>query len=163
MADVYASLYSTSDSAMPVKGYSVFPTSSLTLDTSAYSEGYVFSDKVEWTNVIRQSEDITAIHTVTIIDDDEQNMAFDLVFFNADFTAGTKNTAWAVNMSDCLGYIPIASSDYANFSGSSVASLKNVGLILHSTGSSIFMGTMSRGTGSFTATGVKVKLGMYQD
>lgn len=141
--------------------------SALTLDTSIYADGDVLSDLLTVTGGVRRAGLYGKVVSLQVIDKDDQGAAFDVFFFDRSITAGTKNAAWAVSDSDmayCLGKIAVGGSDYQDLGGNRVAlpSVREF-VVKANSGTSLYVATMSRGTGTYTASGLLLKIGIEQD
>lgn len=139
----------------------------LTLDTSAYASGDVMADTQTLTNAVRVSGGRAILQSLTVIDEDDQAQAFDLLFFLANRSLGTENSAPNIsdtNARDCLGFVKVATTDYIDLGGVQVACLRGLGLVLEASGSrDLYLGTIIRGAATYTASGVKLKLGLLWD
>jgi hypothetical protein len=139
----------------------------LTLDTSAYAVGDVLADQLTITNAVLSSAGTGRILAVTVIDIDDQGQPFDIIVFNQTTTVGTKNAAWAVSdaaMLNALGIIKIESADYTDLGSNRIATVQGLSIgIQPSSGTSIFIGTISRGTGTYTAAGLRLVFTIERD
>ena len=140
----------------------------LTLDTSIYADGDVLSDTATLTNAMRVAAGGGTLRSIVLIDEDDQGTALDVVFFKATQSLGTKNSAPNISDSaarDCLGSVNIATTDYIDLGGVRVATKRDLNLALESASGSrdIFIGTITRGgTPTYTANGLRVKIGIEQ-
>lgn len=138
----------------------------LALDTSTYADGDVLSDTATVSNAMRVNAGKGKLRSITVIDEDDQGVALDVVFFKATQSLGTKNAAPSIsdaNARDCLGFVSIASGDYIDLGGVRVATKRDINLMVEAdTGStSLFIGTITRGgTPTYTASGLKLKIGI---
>lgn len=138
----------------------------LTLDTSPYAAADVLSDTATMTNAVRVSAGKTVLKSITVIDEDDQGQAFDIFFFKVTQSLGTKNSPPSITDTqarDCLGFIKIETADYSDLGGVQIATKNNLALVLeaNTAATSIFIGTICRsGTPTYTANGIKLKLGV---
>lgn len=138
----------------------------LVLDTSAYADGDSFCDLVTLTQALK---DTTAtLQDIVVRDFDDQGQALDILFFSQSVTPTTKNSAYAVSDSDLehyIGTISIGTSDYTDVGGANLATVTNKPITLYSTedDGDIFVHIISRGTGTYTASGVSIKFGLLVD
>jgi preprotein translocase subunit Sec63 len=152
-----------------VVGASTVVDVTLSLDTSQYASGDVLAATQEVKDVFRQIPNGKVIlQSVVLIDEDDQAQALDLVFLNADGSLGAENAA--VGPTDAVartivGIVEVAAADYVDLANSQVAFLNNIGTMMKAEGaeSSIWIAAVSRGTGTYTAAGIKLKLGFLQD
>lgn len=140
----------------------------LTLDTSAYTAGDVLSDTATLSNAFRMAGGRMQLVSLSVTDEDDQGVAFDIYFFDTNVSLGTKNSA--PNISDAnarttIGRVPIATTDYADLGGVRIANVRNIGLLLEAAAGSrdLFIGTVNgAGTPTFTVNGLKLRLGFLQ-
>ena len=143
--------------------------SDLTLDTAAYADGDVLSDLLTVTTVVRVAGYHAVLKSVVVIDDDDQGIAFDILFFNASVTLAAKNAAWATSdadMAKCQGQIQVVSGDYVDLGGNRIACPSMAGrefVVKPASGTSIYVATRSRGAGTYTAAGIRLILGFEQE
>ena len=140
----------------------------LTLDTSIYQSGDVMSDTAEVTAAMRVTNGTGILQSIVVFDEDDQGTAFDLVFMSANRSLGTKNSAPDItdaNARDILGIVSIASGDFIDLGGVRVATKANIGLPVKAATDTddVFVGTITRGTPTYTASGVRLRLGFIQD
>jgi hypothetical protein len=150
-----------------VGGLTSVVTANLTLDTNAYATGDVLADKLTVTGAVRNPGGTGYLTELTVIDKDSQGKALDLVFFRKDFTLQAKNAAFAVSDADAdsvLGMVTIADADWvacgANFS---VATVTGINLGINCDGKDLYVAAISRGNGTYTAAGLRIKLTIVQD
>jgi hypothetical protein len=137
----------------------------LSLDTVAYADGDVLAATQTLTNAVRVNGGRAVLQSIMVIDEDDQGQAFDIVFFSATQSLGTENAAVSITDAgarDILGLVPVASADFKDLGGVKIATLPNVGLFLEAASGSrdLFIGAISRGTGTYTASGLRLRLGM---
>jgi len=139
----------------------------LTLDTSVYAAGDTLADLLEVTNAVVHEGGIGTIRALTVIDTNDQGQPFDLIFFNQSVDVGTKNSAWGVinaNMSHALGIIRVESADFADLGSHRIATITRSQFgIKPQLGTSIFVGTISRGTGTYSSNGLRLILTIDRD
>jgi hypothetical protein len=104
------------------------------------------------------------LQSIVVLDGDDQNVAFDLVFSSAAITLGTANDVVSItdaNAANVLGVVKFVVATHAqDFINSIVFVMANIGLIMQGTSSSLFVSAIVRsGTPTFTASGMKIKLG----
>lgn len=138
-----------------------------TLDTSAYDSGDVLFDTTAMTAVFRINGAAMTVDSLTVLDEDDQGIAFDLYFLDTNTSLGTFNTA--PNISDAnarkiLGWVPVASGDYKDLGGAKVATVRNIGLKLKadSGADDLYIAAVTGGTPTHTASGLKLKLGVIK-
>ena len=138
----------------------------LVLDTSAYADGDVLTITAEVANAVRVNDGTGVIQSIVVQDDDDQAGVFDIIFFDANTSIGSLNSA--VSMADndtILGIVEVAAGDYVDMINSQVAHFENVGVVIQgATGvKSIYMACVSRDTKTYSASGMTIRLGILQD
>jgi hypothetical protein len=140
----------------------------LSLDTSAYADGDVMADTQSLSNAVRVNAGRAILQSVTVIDEDDVGQTFDIIFLDTNNALGTENSA--PNISDAnartiLGRVRIESSEYIDLGGVKIANKNGVGMFLKaaSATTTLYAGTIIRGAGTYTASGVKLRLGLLWD
>lgn len=138
----------------------------LTLDTSAYADGDVLADTQVVAGALRYTDAFAELRSILVLDEDDQGVALDLIFFDANVSLGTENGAPAItdaNARSILGLVSVAAADFKDLGGSRIASLKNVGLVLKAASGTrnVYVAAITRGgTPTYTASGLKLRLGI---
>lgn len=137
------------------------------LDTSIYASGDVlWTTSVALTNLLRVSGGKAILRSITIVDEDDQGVALDLFFFRAAQSLGTVNAAPNIsdaNARDCLGFVSFVAGDYIDLGGARVAHKANLATLLTGTASrDVHIGAITRGTPTYTASGLKISVGVEQ-
>jgi hypothetical protein len=141
----------------------------LVLDTAVYANGDVLADTAAVANAVRVNGGRAILQSVHVLDEDNQGVGFDIIFFDANNSLGTFNAAPTIsdtNARAILGSVSIAASDYMSLGGCRVATKAGVGLLLKAGAAttSLYIAAISRlGTPTYTASGLKLKLGMLWD
>lgn len=140
----------------------------LTLDTNAYADNDVLADTQEISGAFRAAGGTITLQSITVLDESDQGQALDLVFLDAAVSIGTENGAVGVtdaNARSILGRVSIGAGDFYDLVGSRVATLYGIGLVLQaqSTDRSLYVAAISRGTGTYAAAGIRLKLGVLTD
>ncbi len=140
----------------------------LTLSTDPYADGNVMADMQEVSGAMRINGGAGAIHSIQLLDKDDNGGNLDLVFAKTAISLGTE--ASAVSISDAsaaeiLGIVSVASGDYADLIGSQIVTKTKVGLLVESASdsTSIWMGAISRDTKTHTSNGITTKIGFLRD
>lgn len=134
-------------------------------DTSILADGDIIADTQEVAGAVRLAGGPGLLDSIVLVDKDDQKIAMDLVFLSSNTSLGTENSA--PNISDAnalnvLGIINIATGDYVDLGGVSVATKRSLNLPIEAaTGStSIYVAAITRGgTPTYTAAGLVVRLG----
>jgi len=147
-------------------GYDVIQiTITPTISTGIYAAGDALGGLLTFANAVRSVGGSGIVTKVVIIDRDQERAATDLVLFNQTFTPTADNAAFDpsdADLANCIGYIDVAATDYANFVDNSVAA-KSSGLRMPFpitlVGTSLFGQMVTRGTPTYTAVNdITVKL-----
>lgn len=146
----------------------------LTLDTVQYADGDLMTDAVELANFYRVPGGSAEIVSVGVWDDDDQGAAFDIIFLNASTALGTVNNAVAFTDAQgrtVVGRVMVPAASYYDTGGGRFAmvtnntSTGNLPQIVKAAAAStsIYVATISRGTGTYTAAGMRLKIGVVQE
>ena len=135
------------------------------LDTAAYTSGDVLFIATTVSDVMRVNGGRALLQSLVVIDKDDQKIAFDLYFFRSNVTLGTINSAPSITDADgleSLGWIAVAGGDYKDLGGVSVATLRDLGLVLEAVAGnkSIYVAAVTGGTPTHTAAGIELRLGL---
>lgn len=142
----------------------------LSLDTNIYASGDVLADSQVVTNAMRVNDGTGVLQSVTVIDQDDQKALFYIYLLSANVAMGTENSAPSIsdaNALEILGTpIVIAVADYYDLGGVSIAGKDAIGKVVKpATGTRNLYVAVVNGTGTptYTAAGVKLRLGFLQD
>ena len=153
--------------SVQIKTFSTVTDLTLSLETTAYASGDVLAATQELTGAVRVSGGTGVIQSIGLIDDDDQGQALDIVIFDSNVALGTENAAVSIADGDAdniLGIVEITGSDYIDLVNSQWAQINNVGIVVKpTTGTSLYVAAISRGTGTYTASGITLRLGIIQD
>ncbi len=131
-----------------------------TLDTNAHSAGDVLITAMALENAVRVDGGKSILHSVKVIDRDDQGAEMDIFFFDRDVTFGTKNSAPSISDAEATHYegsITIGSGDYEDLGGSKVATAKGLGLGIRGNATSIYVAALTQGTPTHTVNGLTLK------
>ena len=139
----------------------------LSLDTNIYADGDVLADTQSLASFFRVAGGVTLLESVHVLDEDDQGIAFDLIFLNASTSLGTENSAPNIsdaNARNIIGRVPVATGDYTDIGTSRVATVGALNRVLKAASDSttIYVAAISRGTGTYTAAGIRLKFGIKQ-
>jgi hypothetical protein len=139
----------------------------LSLDTAAYATGDVLAATQELASAVPSNGGHALLHSIVVTDKDDQGQAMDIVFMRTNVSLGTENAAVSIADNDAdeiLGIVPVAAADFIDLGGVRVATIPGIGLTLEAGASStsIYVGAISRGAGTYTASGVTVRVGLAQ-
>jgi len=161
---------------MEVDGKAKLLVATPTLDTAIYASGDHLGTLMTLSNAVDASSDTGSIMSVTIIDGASQNAALDVLFFNSVPTLTSVDNA-ALSISDSemaskfIGAVSFAGGDYKSLAVNSYATLRTVGLFVQAaspssvnpTGNNIYAILQSRGTPTYAASSLTLKVGILQD
>jgi len=107
------------------------------------------------------------IHSLELLDKDDQGGALDIVFLRSNVSLGTVNapvSLSAANAAEVIGIVSITAADYVDLVNSQVVTVGIVGLVIQPTsGTSIFVSMISRDAKTYTASGLVLKVGIAED
>lgn len=140
------------------------------LSTSAYTAGdQLGAAPIELPFAVDQSSDTGAVMSLVVVDGAKQNQALDVLLFNARPTVASSDNA-ALDISDaemaekCIGRVKILGTDYTELANCSVAVVSGIGLLVQAAGSrSLWAVLQTRGTPTYAAASLAVKIGVVQD
>jgi hypothetical protein len=104
------------------------------------------------------------LKSVVVLDTDDQNQAFDLIFSNATITLGTANAAITISDADAakvVGSVRMVVATHAyDLINSTLFTQGGLDIIMQPVTSSLWVsGVVRSGTPTYTAAGMKIKLG----
>lgn len=136
-----------------------------TADTSILASGDVAFNPVELPGFFSGYGAVRLLTGVQVVDRDDQGIALDLVLMNASTNLGTLNSA--PNISDdnitsaVLATVSLVAGDYVDLGGARVATKilsLPIPLVGPAASLSVWIGGISRGTPTYTAAGLRIKL-----
>lgn len=136
------------------------------LDTGVYADGDLLADTQELANAVLSAGGVAALQSVMVLDESDQKQPFDIVFFDANQSMGSENSAPNIsdaNAFDVIGVVTVAAADYKDIGGCSIAQLgvATAARILKAASgqTSLWVALVSRGTGTYSASALKLKFG----
>ena len=139
----------------------------LSLDTDPYADGDVLAATQELASAVRASGTTGVIQSIGFIDDDDQGQALDIVILDSDVALGSENAAVSIADGDAdniLGIVRVAAGDYIDLVGSQWAQPSFDPIVVKPvTGTSLYVAVISRGTGTYSASGITIRFGIVQD
>lgn len=143
----------------------VYTDVTLSLDTSIYADGDVLAATQVVSNAVRLDDEVGLLQTVVVVDEDDQGIALDLVFLSANTSIGTENAAVSIadaGARDVCGIVAVAAADFKDLGGVRVATINTINLpVKPATGTNdIYVAAISRGAGTYTASGIRLRLGI---
>lgn len=133
------------------------------LDASILANNEVFMVAYEIPNVFNKGLP-RKLQSVVVLDGDDQNVAFDLVFSNASITLGTANSTVTISDADAakiIGTVRMVVATHAyDLINSILYTQGSLGIVMKGETSSLWVsGVVRSGTPTYTASGMKIKLG----
>lgn len=150
-------------------GTEVIPVT-LSLDTSVYADDDVLAAPQEVTGFFAVKGGCAILQSIILIDEDDQNVDIDVLFLDADGSIGNENAAFspadAVTRT-IIGKVSFsASTDYMDCINARHGQKTGIGLPLKAAdnSTSIWVAAVVRsGTPTFTASGIRLKLGVFRE
>lgn len=108
-------------------------TVSMTTPTDALDAGDVVAATQVVTSATRFADAPAELYSLTVIDTDDQKAILTCVFFSANTSLGTEDSAPDIDDTEALtilGSVEIVAADYIDLGGASYATKKNIGLIV---------------------------------
>ena len=138
-----------------------------TLDTAAYAAGDVLFNPVEIVSAVRVNAGACTLLSVHILDKADQGENFELVFLDSNINLGTINAAIDIsdaNAEHIIGHFSFA-NDYVDMINSQIRCDYGIGLELKAgvTTTSLYVAGISKGTGTYAASDLKIKLGLLRN
>ena len=154
-----------SASALKVATQSTITTVTLSLDTAAYADGDVLADSQIVTACFSKNDGFGVLNSITVLDEDDQGQGLDLVFLSSNVSLGSENAAPSItdaNARNILGWVRISASDFIDLGGSRLATISGISLHVKPVSGSddMYVAAISRGTGTYTASGIQLLLGI---
>ena len=119
--------------------------------TDAHTAGDVVAAPEELVNFSREAGRGVLIESIVVIDESDTGAALDLVFLDASGSIGAESAAFTMTDAvalTCIGIVPITASDYKDAVDNKVATVMNIGMLMHPTNAatSVWVGLVARGS-----------------
>lgn len=159
---------SATANAIPVKALDDVITIDATPDTSALADGDVAFDTQEVAGFSTAADITSILQSVTISCIDAQATGIDLIFFNANTSLGTENSAPDADDTEVLtviGRVQIgAGSFYTLSAANTIACVYGIGLPMKAgVGGSVWMAGIARGAPTYAGGHLQIKLGVLRN
>lgn len=133
-------------------------------EAATYDAADVLFPTTEVPNAVSRSGGTSELTSVTLLDlDDNTAAVITLYFLRSNVALGTANAAISItdaNAAELLGFVTLAAADFKDLIASTIACVRNIGLIVRpTTGTSIWVAGACAGTPTQTASGIKLRLG----
>lgn len=141
----------------------------LSLDTSQYASGDLVAETQVVSNALNYGRRSGVLHTLTVVDKDDQGAALYVYVLDADVSFGTENAAPSIsdaNAANILGIITVGTGDYQDVGGAKVAFLSSLGIPIKAiSGTRDIAVAVVNGTGTptYSASGIVMRLGIFRD
>jgi hypothetical protein len=143
-----------------------YVTVTMTTATDAQDAGDVIAATQVVATCTRGDDMMSILHSVTLIDVDDQKAKLRLVLFDANTSLGTEDSAPDIDDTEVLtvqGFVDIAVADYYDLGGASVAHKSNLGIVVKPASGTddIYMAIYSPDTSTPTYAGgaITVRMG----
>lgn len=137
--------------------------------TGANADNDVIAATQEVANFMRVPGGSCFVHSIILLDEDDQAQDVDLIFLNADGSVGAEDAAFAPTDAvarTIRGNVLVAASEYCDANTSQFATKTNVGLGLKAAAAttSMWMAAVCRsGTPTYSAAGLKAVIVVMDD
>ena len=142
----------------------------LSCDSSgAYADGDVLAATQALAGAGRIEAGAGFIQSVMVLDVDDQGVAMDIIFMDANVSIGTENAAVSIADSDAVaivGIVNVLASDYVDMINSQVATVTSIGMAYQCAAAttSLYVGVVTRGgTPTHEGAGVSLKIGLLRN
>lgn len=135
------------------------------INTVQYSSGYAVGGKQTLAAGLATALPVE-LDSLVIIDKGDEKAVLDLLFFDADPSAATitNNSAFAfsTDIAKLIGRVHIAAEDYVTYDSIATVALKNIGLLLKPTATSLYVAVVTTGTPTYAVGDLIFKYGFKQ-
>jgi hypothetical protein len=158
---------SATANAIPVKALDDVITIDATVDTSALAEGDVAFATQEVAGFSTAADITSILQSVVVQDPDDQGIGIDLIFFNANTSLGTENSAPDIDDTELLtviGRVQVGAGSFYDLGANRVACVYGIGLPMKAgTGGSVWMAGIARGAPTYAGGHLFIKLGVLRN
>jgi len=158
---------SATANAIPVKALDDVITVDCTVDTNALAEGDVAFATQEVAGFSTAADITSILQSIVVIDPDDQGIGIDLIFFNANTTLGTENSAPDIDDTEAqtiIGRVQVGAGSFYDLGANRVACVYGIGLPMKAgTGGSIWMAGIARGAPTYAGGHIYIKLGVLRN
>ena len=137
----------------------------LSLDTNAYADGDLLADTQSLNaSAFPANGGKCTVNAIRVYDLDDNKGALDIVLLRSNTSLGTENAAPSIsdaNSTEIIDVYPIYATDYKDMGGMSIATMDvNRVIKAASDNTGLWIGAISRDTKTYTASGIKVRVGV---
>lgn len=131
--------------------------------TPAHASGDVLADTQKFPNAVTANGGACILESVVALDSSDQGENLQLVFMRSNVSLGTENAAVSISDADAeeiIGIVSVAGTDFADLVGSQLATVRNIELPLKAASGTrdLYIGAISRGTGTYATGEIKLKI-----
>lgn len=126
---------------VPVIGGGIVIAQTPAITAGAYHAKDAVGGKLTFANAVRAAGKRGIIRSLRIVDKADVKAELELWLFDQDFGASADNAAFDptdADLANCLGVIPVSTSDYFSANDNGVATFGNVGLLFQAVATSIY-------------------------
>jgi len=143
-------------------------TLTLSLDTLIYAVDDVLAATQELSAVVSAVGNAGKIKSVVVLDKDDQGAALNLVILKTNVSIGTENAVVTLSDADAeeiVGMIEVAAADYIDAVNCQVAIKGNLDFdfVCDAALDDLFVAAISKGTGTYTASGIVLTFFIEQE
>lgn len=127
-----------------------------------YAIADVLADTQTIPGALRSTGGYSLLVSLGVLDKDNTGMALQVVLLSSDISLGTENspiTLSGVDTQSVLGVVDVYASDWRSLTNCKFANPIFQPVMVHSTTSDIYVGLVSNGTGTYTASGIQITFG----
>lgn len=151
-----------------VGGNSYVAEVTLSLAAATYTARDVLAATQIITACMRVDGGTGVIHTVTVLDQDDQGMALTLVFLRTNASIGAEESTVAPTdaaADEILGTVEILAGDYVDLTNSQIVTKTSVGIVVDAAAGAddLYIAAITEDTPTHTASGITVKVGILRD
>jgi hypothetical protein len=138
------------------------------LDTNAYVAGDLLADSQILVGCMRKKDLTGVLSGFTLLDEDDQGLALDVVILSANVSLGTENAAVSItdaNARQILGVVSVVDADWVDLINSKIATKLNVNLPVMpvSQSNDLYVALITRDAPTHTAAGIRGRFHFFQD
>lgn len=136
-------------------------------DTAAHAALEVLFQPIELPLIVNQNG-VAVITSIVLADYDDQGVAINLVFLRSAISVGANNAAMTIatgNLSQVLGHVSVAATDYLDLTNNQVATVRRVGLELlpdPGAGQSVWMAGQATAAQTYASGRLTIKVGVLR-
>ncbi len=153
-----------------VGGKTAIPSITMTPDTAILASGDLIADTQQLDGAFRVTNGTGVLNTLTFFCGSDQKAQVHVFVHDTTTSMGTENSAPTISDANAaagiLGFVTIETTDYVDIGGTSVASIKNIGLpvkAVSGTDDLYFSVVNGSGTPTYGASSIILRPGILQD